>query len=107
MFKSSYIFSWKVPYCFKVCCGSLNFYVKQVNTTLKKIYVNGCKRFDKEYELIPGKKLCHRCCKTLKSQIEQNPFPYVDPEYEPDVDGDTNKPAKLNEPLIALSCNPN
>lgn len=57
--------------------------------------------------MIPGKKLCHRCCKTLKSQIEQNPFQYVDPEYEPDVDGDTNKPAKLNEPLIALSCNPN
>lgn len=45
--------------------------------------------------------------KPWQSQIEQNPFPYVDPEYEPDVDGDTNKLAKLNEPLITLSCNPN
>ena len=59
------------------------------------------KKIDKEYGVseyvsIPDKKFCHICSKTLESQTEKNPLPYVDPEYEPDVDGDNNKVAKLN-----------
>ena len=33
-------------------------------------------------------------------------MPYVDQEYDPDVDGNNNKVEKPNEPLTTLSCSP-